>query len=229
MATVVGNWGGGAVWRVTCGVFPSNAYFCEADVPGGGILIDAGLDGPAIDAEMLAQGLRPHQVFCTHGHFDHAGSAAYFQKKYGCQVFMHAADLRTLKASNFLLMALKIPLKIEQPQVTYINDQFSIDINGHPLNYLHSPGHTPGSCVVELGSAWFTGDTIYSRGVGLSQLPGENVELLKTSILGLWGRLTSELTVYPGHGNAADGASVRCENRALLRFLGLIEIDSVAP
>jgi glyoxylase-like metal-dependent hydrolase (beta-lactamase superfamily II) len=83
--------------------------------------------------------------------------------------------------------------------------------------------------VVELGSAWFTGDTIYSRGVGLSQLPGENVELLKTSILGLWGRLTSELTVYPGHGNAADGASVRCENRALLRFLGLIEIDSVAP
>jgi glyoxylase-like metal-dependent hydrolase (beta-lactamase superfamily II) len=178
---------------------------------------------------MAEHGLRPHQVFCTHGHFDHAGSAAYFQKKYGCQVFMHRADARTLKSSNFLLMVLKIAHKIEQPEVTYIDDGFSIDVGGNALRYLFAPGHTPGSCVVELGSAWFTGDTIYSRGVGLSQLPGENVELLKTSIRGLWERLTSERTVYPGHGNAADGASVRSENRALLKFLGLLEIDSETP
>ena len=207
----------------------SNTFLISSDGSGYGILIDPGSEVLLVADFLRETSISRVDILITHGHFDHAGSAAYFQKKYGCQVFMHAADLRTLKASNFLLMALKIPLKIEQPQVTYINDQFSIDINGHPLNYLHSPGHTPGSCVVELGSAWFTGDTIYSRGVGLSQLPGENVELLKTSILGLWGRLTSELTVYPGHGNAADGASVRCENRALLRFLGLIEIDSVAP
>ncbi|MGP1629339.1 MAG: MBL fold metallo-hydrolase [Giesbergeria sp.] len=229
MATVVGNWGGGAVWRVTSGAFPSNAYFCEADVPGGAILIDAGLDGPAIDAQMAECGLRPHQVFCTHGHFDHAGSAAYFQKKYGCQVFMHKADARVLKASNFLLMAFNIPQKIELPDVNYIEDQFSLTIDGHPLRYLSTPGHTPGSCVVELGSAWFTGDTIYSRGVGLSQLPGENSELLKASICGLWNRLTSERTVYPGHGDAVDGASVRSGNHELLRFLGLSDIDSEAP
>lgn len=228
MATLAGNWGGGSVWRVTSGAFPSNAYFCEADVPGGCILIDAGLDGPAIDAEMAERGLRPHQVFCTHGHFDHAGSAAYFQKKYGCQVFMHQADARTLKASNFLLMAFKIPQKIELPEISYIEDQFSIAINAQPLTYLSAPGHTPGSCVVEFGSAWFTGDTIYSRGVGLSSLPGEDATTLKQSIRGLWDRLTANRIIYPGHGNAADGASIRSENRALLKFLELVETDSEA-
>lgn len=228
MATLAGNWGGGSVWRVTSGAFPSNAYFCEVDVPGGCILIDAGLDGPAIDAEMAERGLRPHQVFCTHGHFDHAGSAAYFQKKYGCQVFMHQADARTFKASNFLLMACKIPQRVELALITYIEDQFSIEINGQRLTYLSTPGHTPGSCVVELGSAWFTGDTIYSRGVGLSLLPGEDAATLKQSIRGLWGRLTADRIIYPGHGNAADGASIRNENRALLKFLELIETDGEA-
>ena len=220
MAIKVGDWGGGAIWRITSGIMPSNAYFCETNVPGGGILIDAGLDGPAIDAEMAEHGLRPHQVFCTHGHFDHAGSAAYFQKKYGCQVFMHSADARILKSSNFLLMALKIPLKIQQPLVTYIHDQFSIDINGQPLNYRHAPGHTPGSCVIEFGSAWFTGDTIYSRGVGLSSLPGEDHSMLRQSILNLWDGISAGRLICPGHGSAMDGSAVRSGNRALLKFLG---------
>jgi hydroxyacylglutathione hydrolase len=221
MAILAGNWGGGSVWQVTSGAFPSNAYICEVDVPGGCILIDAGLDGQAIDAEMAERGLRPHQVFCTHGHFDHAGSAAYFQKKYSCPVFMHAADARTLKSSNFLLMVLKIPLKIEQPIVTYIHDQFSININGHPLKYLSAPGHTPGSCLIEFGTAWFTGDTIYSRGVGLSSMPGEDSQLLRQSILHLWEGINAGRLICPGHGESMDGATVRGENRALLTFLGL--------
>lgn len=225
MATLVGNWGEGSIWRVTSGRFPSNAYFCEVDVPGGCILVDAGLDGPAIDAAMAERGLRPHQVFCTHGHFDHAGSAAYFQKKYGCQIFMHKADARTLKASNFLLMAFKIPQKVDMPEVTYLEDEVVIEVGGHHLTYLPAPGHTPGSCVLQFGDAWFTGDTIYSRGVGLSSLPGEDAKQLKESILGLWDRLLENRTVYPGHGDTARSAAIRSENRALLKFLGLVESE----
>ena len=226
MVSLVGNWGGGAIWRVTSGNFLSNAYFCEANVPGGCILIDAGLDGPAIDAAMVERGLRPYQVFCTHGHFDHAGSAAYFQEKYGCQVFMHKADTRTLKASNFLLMALKIPNKIKIPEVTYLESQLVINVIGHDLTYLPVPGHTPGSCVLQFGSAWFTGDTIYSQGVGLSSLPGEDANILKKSILGLWDRLLEDRNIFPGHGDAASSTTIRSENRALLKFLALVESDS---
>jgi hydroxyacylglutathione hydrolase len=221
MASIVGNWGGGAVWRVTSGVFSSNAYFCQADVEGGGILIDAGLDGATIDAELSEHGLRPYAVYCTHGHFDHTGSASHFQKKYGCQVFLHKADARTMKSSNFLLMAIKIPHKVTLADVSYVDDDFSTIVGGQELRYLAAPGHTPGSCIIEFGSAWFSGDTLYSRGVGLSHLPGENHEQLKASILNLWPRLDADRTIYPGHGDAADGVSVRTGNQALLNFLGL--------
>jgi glyoxylase-like metal-dependent hydrolase (beta-lactamase superfamily II) len=221
MASVVGNWGAGNVWRVTSGEFSSNAYFCEAHLEGGGILIDAGLDGLTIDAELSEHGLRPNAVFCTHGHFDHTGSASHFQKKYGCHVFVPKADEKLMRASNFLLMAMKINQKVVVPDATLVEGDFVIDITGTLLRYLPAPGHTPGSCIIEFGSAWFTGDTLYARGVGLSHLPGENHAVLKQTILGYWSDLTSERTIFPGHGNSTNGLSLRTGNKALLDFLGL--------
>jgi hydroxyacylglutathione hydrolase len=221
-ATVVGTWGSGAVWRVTSGSFPSNAYFCEADVPGGGVLIDPGLDGPAIDAALTAQGLRPHQVFCTHGHFDHTAGASWFQARYGCEVFLHEADVRTMRSSNFLLMALRIPEKVTPAEVTFVPDDASIDVAGRPMRFRPAPGHTPGSCVLEFGNAWFTGDTVYRRGVGLSALPGSDEATLRASILSLWPDLTEDRAVFPGHGDCADGATVRTGNDSLAAFLGLV-------
>ena len=222
MATVVGHWGGGAVRRITSGVFPSNAYFCEADVPGGGILVDPGLDAPAIDAQLTELGLRPHQVFCTHGHFDHTGGAAHFQEKYGCEVFLHRADERLRRSANFLLMALKIPARVAAADITLVDDGFSADIAGTALRFLRAPGHTPGSCVLELGSVWFTGDTLYGRGVGLNKLPGEDPDQLRRSILELWPGLTTDRLVCPGHGDPTDGESVRTGNAALTAFLGTV-------
>lgn len=219
---MVGDWGGGAVWRITSGVFPSNAYFCEADVPGGGVLVDPGLDAPAIDAELSELGLRPHQVFCTHGHFDHTGGAAHFQQEYGCEVFLHRADDRIRRSANFLLMALKIPHRVTAADITLVDDGFCADIAGTALAFLRAPGHTPGSCVLELGSAWFTGDTVYRRGVGLNHLPGEDTDQLRRSILELWPGLTADRLVCPGHGEATDGESVRRGNSALTEFLGVV-------
>ncbi len=221
MASVVGNWGDGNIWRVTSGEFSSNAYFCEAQVKGGGILIDAGLDGKTIDAELSEHGYHPSAVFCTHGHFDHTGSASFFQKKYGCQVVVPKADNKLMKASNFMLMALKMKQKVVLPDAVLVDAHHVANIAGTSLRYLPAPGHTPGSCIIEFGSAWFTGDTIYARGIGLSHLPGEDQALLKQTILSYWDDLTPERTIYPGHGNAASGLLVRTGNAALLDFLGM--------
>jgi glyoxylase-like metal-dependent hydrolase (beta-lactamase superfamily II) len=221
MASVVGNWGGGNVWRVTSGKISSNSYFCEVQEDGGGFLVDTSLDGETIDATLSEHGLYPHAVYCTHGHFDHTGSAAHFQKKYGCKVFVPKADVTLMKSANFMLMAMKIQQKIVLPDATMIEAGYVDHIAGTQLRYLPAPGHTPGSCIIEFGNAWFTGDTLYACGVGLSSLPGEDQAVLKQTILRYWNDLTSERFIYPGHGNAADGMAVRTGNAALLKFLGL--------
>ena len=208
------------VWAVTAGAFPSNSYIARADVPGGAVLIDAGLDPVPIDAALQRLALKPAHLFCTHGHFDHLGSARWFQDRYAIPVHLHSADVKTAKTNNFLLMAMKLPARIELPDLTLVEDGAEYALGEQTLGYRHAPGHTPGSCVIALGSNLFTGDTLYARGVGLSKLPGEHPERLRSSIRAVWESL-DDYIVHPGHGPSAAGAAVKTGNRALRAFLGL--------
>lgn len=219
MISKVACWGGGDVWRVVSGAFPSNAYICTTDVPGGCVLVDGGLDPLAIDAAMQELGVRPHSVFCTHGHFDHVGSAAHFQRKDGATVYLHEADARTMKSSNFLLHAFRIDVKVDLPNAVLVKSGQAVNVGAEQIVFHSTPGHTPGSCVLELGSSLFTGDTIYASTVGLSKLPGEDLALLRKSIHAALPLLTAERTVHPGHGRSCSGAEVRTGNRALIEFL----------
>ncbi len=148
------------VWAVTAGSFPSNSYICAADVPGGAILVDTGLDPEPIDSALRSLGLRPASVFCTQGHFDQIGSAAFFQREYGAPVHLHRADAKTAGIGNFLLTAMKLPDRIVLPELTLVDGSFSIQLGERSLRYLHLPGHTPGSCAVAYGDHLFTGDTL---------------------------------------------------------------------
>jgi glyoxylase-like metal-dependent hydrolase (beta-lactamase superfamily II) len=211
---------GEGVWRVTAGAFPSNAYICATGVAGEAFIVDPGLDPQAIDRAARELGLTPRQVFCTHGHFDHIGGASWFQQAYGAEVFLHTADLKTMKTGNFLLMVLKIDQRIALPEVTWVDPSTAgATIGGKALAYLPVPGHTPGSCFIRHGEHLFTGDSLYARGVGLSDLPGENHGLLRQSLLGLWDVLPGDCLVHPGHGPSARFADIRSGNRALLDFL----------
>ncbi len=211
---------GTGVWRVTGGAFASNGYIGAQQGSSDCFIVDPGLDPERIDAAALSLGLTPRQVFCTHGHFDHIGGAAHFQKKYGAAVHLHPADRKTMKSGNFLLMVLKIPQRIQLPEVTDVEVDAPLDtVSGGALTYRAVPGHTPGSCFIEYGDALFTGDSLYAHGVGLSDLPGEDHEQLRLSLLALWDQIPADRMIYPGHGPAAPFAAIRSGNQPLLNFL----------
>jgi len=207
------------VWSVTAGAFPANSYVCRADVPGGAVLIDVGLDPVPIDEALDKIGVRPAHVFCTHGHFDHLGSASHFQSKYGATVHLHAADLKIAKSNNFLLMAMKMADRIVLPKLTLLEGEAAFTLGGDVLRYRSTPGHTPGSCVLEWGTNMFTGDTLFARGISLSRLPGEQPDRLRNSIQALWNAL-DPFTIHPGHGPSAPGDIIKRDNVRLRQFLG---------
>lgn len=220
MSELVGDWGEGEVWRINSGSFPSNSYICLNRETDEALLVDGGLDPAAIDAVVNDLGVIPSLVCCTHGHFDHAGSAEYFQSKYGSPVFMHKDDMKTYKMSNFLLMAFGFVDRIKFASVTPVCDNAVITNNSFNVKFILTPGHTPGSCIISIGNALFTGDTIYAHGIGLSNLPGENTKLLKKSILSIWHTLSEEKWIFPGHGKPIKADKLKQENFKLLQFLG---------
>jgi glyoxylase-like metal-dependent hydrolase (beta-lactamase superfamily II) len=67
---------------------------------------------------------------------------------------------------------------------------------------LHTPGHSPG-CICLLGEGvLFSGDTLFKGSVGRTDLPGGDMEQLKTSFRRLL-ELPPETRVLPGHGPAS--------------------------
>ena len=208
------------MWRITAGTFASNCYAVATTTPGCCVLVDPGLGGEEIKTILQQLALRPLAVLCTHGHFDHGGSASLFQHEHGCPVYLHAEDVKTLKASNFLLMAFKIDQRIEQPELSLIGTgQQIVEFDGCRFEFYAAPGHTPGSCVIGFRKHLFTGDTLYARGVGLSKLPGEKPEQLRASLLEIFERFGPDVEVHPGHGESAPLAWVRDNNLPLRRFL----------
>lgn len=209
-----------SLWQIASGVFKSNCYISAATNGPGCVLIDPGLDAAGIDAQLILLGKKPSAVLCTHGHFDHVGGAAYFQKKYGVQVYLPSSDMKTMQSSNFLMMAVKIAMRIKLPEVTPVPPEGgAVEVNGASYAFQSLPGHTPGSCLVRSGNLVFSGDSLYARGVGLSQLPGEDRDLLRTGIRALWNTLPADVLVCPGHGPTARFADICSENMALLKFL----------
>lgn len=218
--------GDSPVIRVRNGVFSSNTYLCRTGTPGDCILVDPGLDAASIEDALDASGLVPRAIFCTHGHFDHLGSADHFRKKYSIDCHLHSADLKVARSSNFLMMAFKIPGKVIVPDVfVAIDEGFTWSAGDDELRIIHVPGHTPGGCIINFRGNAFTGDTLYRDGVALVSLPGENVLQLVASLRKIWTSFPDETVIQPGHGGSGPFGDVKQHNTALRRLLSLEESD----
>ena len=147
---------------VSVGVAAANVFVVARS--GKQLMIDAGNPGDEaqIEEHMRAQGIDPASIdylILTHGHGDHGGTAAYFQRVHGqnggradvCPTSLLArAVLWSLSGVSYPSFELDIPLSGDY-------DLAALGVGGR---ILHWPGHTDGSLVVAFDDRVFVGDLI---------------------------------------------------------------------
>lgn len=145
----------------------------------GAVLIDAGLDGQAevIVAELQKQGLSPddvHDILLTHGHPDHWGGAARFEK---AKVHVGAADAALVRGEREVKSAVGSLLKRlwkSPPPPTHLVElkgDETLDLDGARFRVIPVPGHTPGSVMYLRNGLLFTGDSLLGRGDAVQPSP----------------------------------------------------------
>jgi glyoxylase-like metal-dependent hydrolase (beta-lactamase superfamily II) len=120
------------------------------------ILIDAGAGPSANDILILLEkagvaGNNLGFLFLTHCHVDHIGGAAYFKEHFpGLKIVAHAGDAKAIQTGDPVKTAATWygtnlpPLEIDN---LFEGDKKIIEAAPTFLTLLHTPGHTPGSCV----------------------------------------------------------------------------------
>lgn len=145
-------------------------------------------------------------ILLTHIHIDHTFGVEFLKQSYPeAIIYANQGDdflgqRRMEQARMFHLpMELK-PLKIDR----FIGEGEILKLGDSAVMALHAPGHSPGSLLYYIPSeaVLFTGDVIFQRSIGRTDLPGGNHGQLIASIHNKILDLPASTIIYPGHGPA---------------------------
>ncbi len=191
--------------------FPAGPLGCTCTIlvdpaTAAALVIDPGGDFPTIKAKLEAAGAKVASILHTHTHVDHVGATAPLAAWTGAPPRIHEADrfLYDLLPTQSVLLGIPVPEFAEM--VGDLRDDLTIRAGAIELAVLHTPGHTPGSVsfLVETpdGPVAFTGDTLFRRGVGRTDLWGGDAGEIRRSLKERLMKLDEATIVVPGHGAA---------------------------
>ncbi len=184
------------------GFIGTNTYLCYDKESKEAIIIDPADESKTLLKDIETNALKTKLIALTHGHWDHTGGVNYFKESLSCPVACHEKELPFIMDKGMNLSALLgMGSRIDKPTIL-LKESEPITLGQERLEIIHTPGHTKGSVLLlsHDNSFLFTGDTIFSDGIGRTDLPGGNEEELLASISEHILILDNSLIFYPGHG-----------------------------
>jgi glyoxylase-like metal-dependent hydrolase (beta-lactamase superfamily II) len=165
-------------------------------------VIDPAWDVPAILRLAEESDLRISRILITHGHPDHINGLEELLEATDARVYMHPDEINYTKeiAARF-----RVPVDFMNRRSSNfqpVSDGEEITVGRLPVQFLHTPGHTPGSQCFLVEKNLVSGDTLFINACGRVDLPGGDPEKMWWSLNRRLAALDDDTILYPGHNYA---------------------------
>jgi glyoxylase-like metal-dependent hydrolase (beta-lactamase superfamily II) len=168
--------------------FESNAYLLVKGEEAA--LIDATDLNDDMSRAIEGMGVRVTYLLLTHGSREAAEATPLVKQRFGGEVCMHAMDGSGLEERGH-------PMEAD----VFLRDNDSLQLQGSPIEVLHTPGHTYGSLCFYAKEAevLFSGMALMKGGYGRIWGP-DTMRLMMMSLRRLNNVIPPDATIYPGKG-----------------------------
>ena len=177
------------VKRLIVGQMHTNCYLVWDEQTLEAAIIDPGDDADYLLNIIKDLGLLPKYIIGTHGHSDHLSALTEIKLALSIPFLLNEKDI-------FLLNRLSLP---SLPDVL-LTPETKINFGSETLKVITTPGHTPGSVSLYFPGLLFSGDTLFYKAVGRTDLLYSSAKDLQSSLKKLF-LLPPETRVLPGHGD----------------------------
>lgn len=198
---------GPVIERIAVGMLEANCYLVTCPETRETLVIDPGAEPERILSRIRARKLRVVSIVHTHGHFDHiSGTEAVLAELPDALPVAASQKDAYLYSREARAMGTPYGYPLPEPLMTpdrELRDGDEVRAGTVALRVVETPGHTPGSLsLVYADAVVFSGDTLFRRGIGRTDLPGGDEDAIYESILSRLYMLPPGMVAYPGHGEA---------------------------
>ena len=164
-------------------------------------------------------GLKAVMLLNAHCHLDHVFGNKYIADTFDLSLHIHPLEEKLLEFAPTSGLMYNLPFDNYVGKLIFLKEGEKIILGEDELEIIFTPGHSPGSICFYCQKQNFiiSGDVLFNRSIGRTDLPGGNHQTLLSSIREKIFVLPGETKVYSGHGAVTTVGEEKRENPFLIQ------------
>ena len=186
--------------NIPTGMLQANTYLVCDETSRLGFIVDPGGYSKELKNIIEKNDIQRQYIVLTHGHGDHIGGVQEHLRDFpDAKVVCSRAEEKMLLDPELNEAHHFGPEKVSFKPDILVDDGDTLTVGNMTMKFIMTPGHTEGGMCILVDDVLFSGDTLFCRSIGRTDLAGGDFRTIMESIKKKLFLLPDETQVLPGH------------------------------
>jgi glyoxylase-like metal-dependent hydrolase (beta-lactamase superfamily II) len=162
------------------------------------VIVDPAWDVSGLLDQAAKDGYEVVGALVTHYHPDHVGGDLFGHQIDGLARLLELQGM-PIWVNQHEAEGLKTVTGVSDSDLRKVDSGAILELGAVEIQFVHTPGHTPGSQCFLIGDRLIAGDTLFVQGCGRVDLPGGDPDAMYETLTGKLAKLPRQTVLYPGH------------------------------